>query len=515
MPQSPPSQFPILPPPPKPHSLGRIQTMLLRRLLRKPPSPPPPCTFLPAATFIDAKIKWVRDRGLDHAVEKEKHLRPLHALKNLLLHPSHNPLPLSLSSISDLSSRLRLPFRAIRFIRKYPSVFLEQSSSSDPILQQPFSLDPNPRLPFSPEPNLRQPNSPETNLRLPISPEKNQRLPNSPEMNLRLPNSPETNLELTSSPEKNLHQPNSPEMNLRLPISPETNLRLPISPEMNLRRPVILPMPELVRLHEEEQMVYQSTQAETADRLLRLLMMTPQRRIPLTVISKLSWELGLRDDFARSLLPLYPDYFRVIPSESTDSLDLELVCWNDELAVSAMENRARKTGGYRKGDSLAFPMVFPRGFSLEKKIRNWVEEWQRLPYLSPYEDSGRCLDPSSPLAEKWTVGMLHELLSLMIGKKAEKEELVLLGECVGLRPGFKKEILRFPGIFYLSNKNRTHTVVLREGYKRDILVEKHPLMAMRFQYIRLMRQSAAGDAASAPAHGAAAEDFVREDEELG
>lgn len=404
--------------------------LLLRHLRRRGGGgfrAPLPCCDVRAAAFVDAKVKWVRDRGLDHAVEKEKHLRPLHALKNLLLNPSLevSPIPSSLllSAIAERSDELRLPFRAIRFIRKYPSAFVEQAAA------------------------------------------------------------------------------------------PSSEA---------LRRPHILPTPELIRIHEEEQLVYQSCRGETADRLLRLLMLTPCKRLPIAVIDRLRWDLGLPHDYARSLLPEYPDYFQIVGGggRGSGSLDLELVCWNKELAVSFMERRAMKMGGYRKGDPLSFPMQFPRGFDLEKKVRRWVEDWQRLPYLSPYEDAGRCVDPASDLAEKWTVGVLHELLHLLVGKKAERDDLLLLGESVGLRPGFKRALVHHPGIFYQSNKIRAHTILLREGYKRDLLVEKHPLMGPRFQYIHLMRQSAAMDAATAPGHGDrrrrrktdgfAAAEFVRE-----
>lgn len=48
--------------------------------------------------------------------------------------------------------------------------------------------------------------------------------------------------------------------------------------------------------------------------------------------------------------------------------------------------------------------------------------------------------------------------------------------------------MHHPGIFYLSNKIRTHTIVLREGFNKNILVEKHPLMRMRYKYISLMNR---------------------------
>lgn len=150
-----------------------------------------------------------------------------------------------------------------------------------------------------------------------------------------------------------------------------------------------------------------------------------------------------------------------------------------------------KTGGYKKGMALAFPLRFTRGFEMEKKVRKWVEEWQKLPYVSPYEDGSR-LPPKSDVWEKWAVGMVHELLSLMVPKKTEKGNLELLARHVGLPSAFRRMIFNHPGIFYVSNKLRTQTVVLREAYQRDLLAEKHPLMGFRYQYIHLMRKGKEG-----------------------
>ncbi|KAJ6805296.1 putative protein ROOT PRIMORDIUM DEFECTIVE 1 [Iris pallida] len=348
-----------------------------------------------ARTFIDGRVKWVRDRGLDHAVEKEKHLLPFHSVKELLLSSPTPSLPLS-----SISPSLRLPFRPIRFLRLFPSAFLE-----------------------SPCP-------------------------------------------LTS-------------------------------------RPLISPSSSLLRLHDQELLLRSSdsTRADAADRLLRLLMLCPRRSLPLRLLDRLRWDLGLPADFPRSLLPDFPDYFQIVPSAHNPSdLDLEIVCYSKDLALSSMERYATRTGGYAKGDPLSFHLSFPRGFDMEKKVRQWVEQWQKLPYVSPYEVGAR-LPPGSDIKEKWAVGMLHEVLSLMVPKKTEKDNLVMLGEHLGLPAGFRKMILNHSGIFYLSNKLKTQTVVLREAYRRDLLVEKHPLMGLRYQYIHLMHKGREGTAGSRKGKG--------------
>ncbi|CAL9761003.1 unnamed protein product [Musa acuminata subsp. burmannicoides] len=403
------------------------------------PQPPPLCRLLsrlhrrppisqPRRAFVDARVKWIRDRALDHAVEKEKHLQPFHALKDLLLFPSSaassSPSGPSfpLAFIASRAADLRLPFRPIRFIRLFPSAFIEE-------------------------------------------------------------------------------------------LPPPTAGAPP--------RPVIRPTPALLSLHDDERRAFEAARPDAADRLLRLLMLAPRRRLPLCLVDRLRWDLGLPRDYARSLLPDYPDYFQIVPSTTGvgGALDLELVLYRKDLAVSAMERYAMKTGGYKKGMSLAFPLHFSRGFDLEKKVRKWLDEWQKLPYISPYEDASH-LVPKSDLAEKWMVAKLHEVLHLFVPKKTEKENLVLLGEHLGLSPGFRKVITQHPGIFYVSNKLKTQTVVLREAYRRDLLVDKHPLMGLRYQYIHLMHKGKETDAKKkhsksriGAAHGSIDIDITAEDEE--
>ncbi|KAL0365011.1 UNVERIFIED_CONTAM: protein WHAT'S THIS FACTOR 1, chloroplastic [Sesamum angustifolium] len=97
------------------------------------------------------------------------------------------------------------------------------------------------------------------------------------------------------------------------------------------------------------------------------------------------------------------------------------------------------------------------------------------------------LAPNSNQAEKWAVGVIHELPSLLVSKKTERENVFCLGEFWGFeRLRFKKALVYFLGIFYVSNKIRTQTVILREAYRKNLLLEKHPLMVMRNRYVSLM-----------------------------
>lgn len=241
--------------------------------------------------------------------------------------------------------------------------------------------------------------------------------------------------------------------------------------------------PEILLLDAEEYFIYQSDDNKRAgaDRLLKLLMLARINKIPLHIVERLKWDLGLPHDFTQTLVPEFPDYFQVTGGNGNRSdPHLELVCWSDELAVSMMEKKACE-----KGTPIAFPLQYSRGFEVDKKFKKWVDEWQKLPYVSPYENALH-LPAKSDEADKWAVSVLHELLHLLIAKKTDRENVLLLGECLGLRARFKRALLQHPGIFYLSSKIGTHTVVLREAYKRNLLIENHPLMDMRGKYIHLM-----------------------------
>ncbi|XP_050373375.1 protein WHAT'S THIS FACTOR 9, mitochondrial [Argentina anserina] len=318
----------------------------------------------------------VRDRGLDHVVEREKNLRPIMNIKNLIKSEPSKSLPISLLTKSRHS--LQIPTRPVDFVRQFPSIFQEFL---------PAGLS-------SVHPHLR----------------------------------------LT---------------------------------------------PQLLDIDAREQLMYQthSYSHQAADRLFKLLMLVRSNRLPLNVVDLFKWDLGLPENYVESIVPEFPDYFKVV----TGKPELEMVCWSDELATSVMEKKAKAKGAV----PAAFPVQFSRGFEMDKKMKKWIDEWQKLPYVSPYENAAH-LSSQSDESDKWAVAVLHELLHILVPKKTDKENVLALGEYLGIRSRFKRALLNHPGILYVSSKNRTHTVVLREGYKRGAIIENHPLMDIRSEYIHLM-----------------------------
>ncbi|XVF46369.1 hypothetical protein PTKIN_Ptkin03bG0021700 [Pterospermum kingtungense] len=327
-------------------------------------------------------VKFVRDRGLDHAVEREKNLWPVLNTKDLIkLEPSKS-LPISI--ISERKDSLKIPSRPIELIRKYPSVFQE----------------------FLPG-GIR------------------------------------------------------------------------IHPHIKLT-------PEVLDIDSEELLVHQSDsyKQSVADRLLKLLMISRINKIPVKILDILKWDLGLPENYLKTLVPDFPDYFRLVGSE--DSGHLELVCWSDELAVSVLEKKKLEGGsGYSNGMPIAFPVKFSKGFEMDKKVKKWLDDWQKLPYVSPYENALH-LSAKTDESDKWAAAVLHEILNLFVAKKADRNDVLCIGEYLGLRSRFKRVLLQHPHFFYISSKNRTYTVVLKEAYRRGLLIENNPLMNIRNRYIHLM-----------------------------
>ncbi|TYI12925.1 hypothetical protein ES332_A08G023000v1 [Gossypium tomentosum] len=338
-------------------------------------------TFMDGAAATTAS-KFVRDRGLDHAVEREKNLRPLLNVKNLIKSEPSKSLPISI--IAQNKDSLKIPSRPIEFIRKYPSVFHEF-------------------------------------------------LPGG----------------------------------------------IGIHPHIKLTQ-------EVLDIDVDEHLVYESDSYRqlVADRLLKLLMISRMNKIPINILDKLKWDLGLPQNYLKTLVPDFPDCFRVVGSN--ESGQLELVCWSDELAVSILEKKAMEGGsGYSKGMPLAFPVKFSKGFEMDKKVKKWWDDWQKLPYVSPYENALH-LSPKTDESDKWAAAVLHEILNLFVAKKAERDDVLCIGEYLGIRSRFKRVLLHHPHFFYLSSKIGTYTVVLKEAYKRGLLIENNPLMNIRNRYLHLM-----------------------------
>ncbi|XP_029121930.1 protein WHAT'S THIS FACTOR 9, mitochondrial [Elaeis guineensis] len=257
------------------------------------------------------------------------------------------------------------------------------------------------------------------------------------------------------------------------------------APGAGRRIPCFALTDDALRLRCRELQVLRHAEMDLVDRLRRLLMLTTGRALPLHTVDQLRWDMGLQPDYHRTFVPRYPHFFDLVRPPGDERIWLKLASWDDRLAVSELQKAARER--HEDGECLAFPVRFTRGYGLKKKCMAWLQEWQTLPYTSPYSDASG-LDPRTDVSEKRIVGVFHELLHLTLGKKTERRNVSNLRKPLGLPQKFTKVFERHPGIFYLSQKLGTQTVVLREAYcgGRDLLI-KHPLVEIRERYLAMMR----------------------------
>ncbi|KAL2469200.1 Ubiquitin carboxyl-terminal hydrolase family protein [Forsythia ovata] len=242
---------------------------------------------------------------------------------------------------------------------------------------------------------------------------------------------------------------------------------------------------EALKIYDDEKhCVLEECYMDILNRLQKLLMLTKERLLPLQTIDQLRWDLGLPYDYENKMVAKHPELFSFVKL-SDERVALKLLVWDDRLSVSHLE--LNNSDDENSNQALAFPIGFTRGFGLKKKCIEWLNEWQKLPYTSPYIDASH-LDPRTDVSEKRIVGVFHELLHLTILKKAERKNVSNMRSPLALPQKFTKVFERHPGIFYISKKGDTQTVVLREAYDRDQLIEKHPLAHIREKYGSIMKK---------------------------
>ncbi|CAA6671173.1 unnamed protein product [Spirodela intermedia] len=250
-----------------------------------------------------------------------------------------------------------------------------------------------------------------------------------------------------------------------------------VGPQHNL--PWFKPTDAAAELHGEEQLLFEQHQEELVDRVKRLIFIAGDAVVPRSA-----------GDFTKRAEEFSQGKLRLV--EVGDGVKwLTAAGSAEERILSALQRAAlkKKTGdGSEPPSAIAFPLFPSKGVRLKQKIIAWLEDFQRIPYISPYEDSSS-LHRSGRIAEKRLAGVLHELLSLFMDNSAERRKILCLRKHLGLSQKFYKAFEHHPHVFYLLLKNNTCTVVLKEPYcgsAAESGIEPHPLLDLRKKFVRLM-----------------------------
>ncbi|KAL5157973.1 Protein WHAT'S THIS FACTOR 1 [Glycine soja] len=189
--------------------------------------------------------------------------------------------------------------------------------------------------------------------------------------------------------------------------------------------------PEAAEIDRDEKRVYEECREDLRSRLRKMILMTREHVLPLKIIQGMQWYLGLLSDFLQHPEQNLDESFRFVDME--DGLK-GLALDSGEKIYSLMEKNATKR-------------------------------------------------------DKRLVGVLHELLSLFVEHSAERKKLFCLKKYFGLPQKVHRAFERHPHMFYISFRNKTRTVILKEAYSNKSAIEKHPLLRVRKKYIKLMKKS--------------------------
>ncbi|MFS7976732.1 putative plant organelle RNA recognition domain-containing protein [Helianthus anomalus] len=251
------------------------------------------------------------------------------------------------------------------------------------------------------------------------------------------------------------------------------------------------------KIADEEALANELMEPILVKNLRKLLMLSVDCRLPLETIGFVQPELGLPDNFEKSLIPKFPEFFSVKDVRGRPHLELEN--WDSSLAVTAreetyMNSRMLDTSGTAKRARIskdgnfpgpfAFRLKFPVGFRPNMSYLNELEKWQKMDFPSPYLNAKR-FEVSDPKARKRAVAVLHELLSLTMEKRLTSGQLDAFHSELRLPARLLLCLIKHHGMFYITNKGAKSTIFLKEAYDGSRLVDKCPILTFRDKFVAL------------------------------
>ncbi|GAB2216090.1 hypothetical protein Droror1_Dr00023857 [Drosera rotundifolia] len=95
---------------------------------------------------------------------------------------------------------------------------------------------------------------------------------------------------------------------------------------------------------------------------------------------------------------------------------------------------------------------------LRKNFKAKVKEWQRLPYVGPYEEIGEKTKLKIGIMgfEKRAIAIVHEFMNLTVEKIIEVERITHFRKWFGIDFNTRDLFLDHSGIFFLSVKGKRH-----------------------------------------------------------
>ncbi|KAK4365155.1 hypothetical protein RND71_016513 [Anisodus tanguticus] len=225
------------------------------------------------------------------------------------------------------------------------------------------------------------------------------------------------------------------------------------------------------QLLDQESCIMDEMESDRVNVVRKLLMMSKDKRIPLSKIYHNRLLFGIPEDF-RDRLRKYEDFFKVVVEEDGKRV-VELVNWDPTLAVSALEKEYMVDEDKVK-KAFKFPIKHGKALDLDERDERKLNLLYTLPLVSPYSDGSK-LNLWTVEAEKFRVGLIHEFLSLTLEKRAYIHNIVEFKEEFCLTKHTYQMLLKQPRTFYLAGTEMNWSVFLKDAYvENGVLLNKDP-----------------------------------------
>ncbi|XP_066333371.1 protein WHAT'S THIS FACTOR 1, chloroplastic [Miscanthus floridulus] len=255
----------------------------------------------------------------------------------------------------------------------------------------------------------------------------------------------------------------------------QAHTSLPLTPSLSTLAVALTPAAEALAADLAALRATSTGAGALADKVHRLLLMTPRRSIPVNRLVHLAPDLGLAMDFRATLCPRHPDLFRLVNTSRGHALQLAdppptppppFLSLRSAATPDRLMDRPRR-----------FPhLPLRRGLNLRRAHRDYLLRFHSLPEVSPFEslDEGASLE----MLERRACAVVREVLAMTVEKRTLVDHLTHFRKDFGLPNRLRAMLVRHPELFYVSVKGVRHSVFLVEAFDDDgrLLVEDEMLV---------------------------------------
>ncbi|VAI12819.1 unnamed protein product [Triticum turgidum subsp. durum] len=208
-----------------------------------------------------------------------------------------------------------------------------------------------------------------------------------------------------------------------------------------------------------------------AEKVHRLLLMTPRRSLLVSKLAHIAPDLGLAMDFRATLCPRHPDVFTFANTSHGHAL---LLVDPPPPPPSPLPPPLRPA--VRPDRLIDRPRRFPhlplrRGLNLRRAHRDYLIRFHSLPEASPFEPLEE--GASAEMAERRACAVVREVLAMTVEKRTLVDHLTHFRRDFGLPNRLRALLVRHPELFYVSIKGVRHSAFLVEAFDDEgrLLVE--------------------------------------------